>query len=923
MTVLVTGVVETGLGRKDSRAWKAWSPVYREGPNGEVITTRDDYPVRVVGGTFSAQMQPGVAVIENPDGKRYTVTVLDEDCDLWELIATAVAFPPDTSAEALASAVTTYLEENPVTSVIAEGISDSGAAGRAAVQADTDADLRSAAGASTVGAQVFTAADAAAGRDALGALGSSDIAPAVVIASGVVASLQSEITATPDGSTLRIPAGTYALTSTLSVVDKSITLDLTGVKFTRATAGVVLAASATAGTIHDVASLTPTTITEENAMPGLVIALSSSGVNAGWARGDIVRLVADDLIPGGRPGTGGNQRRTGQVFTVESVDDGEITVYGSLYDPMTTNIRVYRMKSEHKVRVIGGDVDAEGSGSGVVTFTNLVAPEIVGADMKSATGPGVAFFGCVDHVAEVKMRYGPNDPGSSLLGYGVLEVSSSRGRIRVEMLRGRHAQTAGANEVAADSASVWLYGRSYAGRVTGSAVDTASSAWGTHPESAEYVFSDITGDHCFGGIGLRGRNHDVRGASFREVNRAVWVFSHTAGGVDAESWGHDIRDVVVNGCTSASIGAIMFDINPTSGTMETRPTRLRNITIDNHAFSVVYAENCVVEVDGIKTVVGATLPDYTGMIDARNARVVGSDFRVDLRQNTSGIGLVYAVFPASDTTSEVRLSGDNEWLFTSGQTSRIAALVRRNDATEVLQIAGLALEEVPSTKVSGSSPANALYSADSYIEWRSRKVANGAIQYLSGTTIIPSGGVIQDYNTADQVTNYERVRGYWNSDVFTLISEKGGTGTVRHMQFAALGILQIYGSVQTGGSVQMRASTSSASATIAGVSGTLSSSSGVQNALLVNPTFNQSGTGGYVALLVNVTETATGSGAKKLLDLAVGSASKHSVDNTGAVFMANVASPPATPTGGGVLYVEAGALKFKGSGGTVTTLGAA
>lgn len=42
-----------------------------------------------------------------------------------------------------------------------------------------------------------------------------------------------------------------------------------------------------------------------------------------------------------------------------------------------------------------------------------------------------------------------------------------------------------------------------------------------------------------------------------------------------------------------------------------------------------------------------------------------------------------------------------------------------------------------------------------------------------------------------------------------------------------------------------------------------------------------------------------------------------------AVFLGNQAAPPATPTAGGVLYVEAGALKYKGSAGTVTTLGAA
>jgi hypothetical protein len=43
---------------------------------------------------------------------------------------------------------------------------------------------------------------------------------------------------------------------------------------------------------------------------------------------------------------------------------------------------------------------------------------------------------------------------------------------------------------------------------------------------------------------------------------------------------------------------------------------------------------------------------------------------------------------------------------------------------------------------------------------------------------------------------------------------------------------------------------------------------------------------------------------------------------TGNMFIANT-SAPATPTGGGVIYVESGALKYKGSSGTVTTLAAA
>ena len=41
------------------------------------------------------------------------------------------------------------------------------------------------------------------------------------------------------------------------------------------------------------------------------------------------------------------------------------------------------------------------------------------------------------------------------------------------------------------------------------------------------------------------------------------------------------------------------------------------------------------------------------------------------------------------------------------------------------------------------------------------------------------------------------------------------------------------------------------------------------------------------------------------------------------VYIANVTAAPAAPASGGVLYVEAGALKYRGSGGTITTLGAA
>lgn len=112
MTVTITGKVTDVTARKDSRPWRVWSPVYRQGVNGEIITVTGQ-SVKVVGGVVTIELEPGAAVIENPEGERYSVTIPNADANLWDIISAAVAFPPDTAAEALASAVTTYLEDNP------------------------------------------------------------------------------------------------------------------------------------------------------------------------------------------------------------------------------------------------------------------------------------------------------------------------------------------------------------------------------------------------------------------------------------------------------------------------------------------------------------------------------------------------------------------------------------------------------------------------------------------------------------------------------------------------------------------------------------------------------------------------------------------------------------------------------------------
>ncbi len=125
-----------------------------------------------------------------------------------------------------------------------------------------------------------------------------------------------------------------------------------------------------------------------------------------------------------------------------------------------------------------------------------------------------------------------------------------------------------------------------------------------------------------------------------------------------------------------------------------------------------------------------------------------------------------------------------------------------------------------------------------------------------------------------------------------------------------------------------------------------------QYGLYVNPTLSSAGTtnnyGAYIFLATAASTTVTNAYNLRLptktkgasgnitndyglyIDaVAQGGTLNYAIYTNGGVvrlgdyvFLANVTAP-GTPTGGGHLYVESGALKYKGSSGTITTLGAA
>jgi len=176
------------------------------------------------------------------------------------------------------------------------------------------------------------------------------------------------------------------------------------------------------------------------------------------------------------------------------------------------------------------------------------------------------------------------------------------------------------------------------------------------------------------------------------------------------------------------------------------------------------------------------------------------------------------------------------------------------------------------------------------------------------------------YNTADQTTNYERLRQYWNANTFVILSENGGTGTVRNIQIGTSGgtNLNINNAGSTSGYIQLASgkTVSGGGVDIVVSAPSLTNSSSINSVVKIAPTISQTSTAGYTALLINPTETTTGSGAKNLIDAQVGGVSKWKVRNDGVELpvQATTASAPAYVKGG--IYFDTTLNKLRVGGAT-------
>lgn len=180
------------------------------------------------------------------------------------------------------------------------------------------------------------------------------------------------------------------------------------------------------------------------------------------------------------------------------------------------------------------------------------------------------------------------------------------------------------------------------------------------------------------------------------------------------------------------------------------------------------------------------------------------------------------------------------------------------------------------------------------------RIDNAGIYTTANTTPI----IADYYNTSDQTTNYERARFEWNSNIFTIGVQKGGSGSNRSLVVRTVSRTFTISDTNsaTAGFYQMATTTGSSGAHVSIANGTtISNSSADAIFLLINPTVNQTSTASYTAFKINITETAVGSGGGKFADWQIGGVSKFTVDNTGRVsILAGLTSSKMALVGGSI-----------------------
>lgn len=371
----------------------------------------------------------------------------------------------------------------------------------------------------------------------------------------------------PDGGLGIIPAGSYILDGSILdySLNKSITLDFTGAVVTGTGSSSGFSFNGSFGTTYTVSAIT-TALSNAgewgNNGENMYYTQITTNAATGWKKGDLVKLVSDDIDNEHDPSA--NARSSESMYVLES---SGTTVYlrGEPRCPYNTanNIRVAKWSSA-RLRIIGGmfqcsDAMLDGSTInpvGVLRLQWLAAARLEGIHVKQAAGPGITLSKCygvrvLDY--NIDLSYDGSDTQQNIFyGYGINDDSEYTIVDRMLARRVRHAYTSSGSGITTAGSNLRDYGRTFGSLVMNSICWGATqSSFDTH-EGAEHVeFLNCISYEGYGAFGLRGSRNRITNCKIigRHHAGAITMWDYSGSRCNENV----ISGLYVNGCKASSI----------------------------------------------------------------------------------------------------------------------------------------------------------------------------------------------------------------------------------------------------------------------------------------------------------------------------------------------------------------------------------
>lgn len=570
--------------------------------------------------------------------------------------------------------------------------------------------------------------------------------------------INAAIGAAPDFATILFPAGkTFKVNGTIGNQGKSLTFEAYGAKFVQGSANPIVYLQGEYEPSVAVSSITSVLIDGGVAanIPGIRV-ITSAPFNV--SKGEVIKVYSDDPLKGTRldvDPTPPAMYRAGQFGSVQEVSGNTITITGAMRDPMTTRVRVSRLKPI-ACHWRGGEFTGLTSApSSLIQLFNMIDSSIEDTHVTQAGGQSISLQGNYGYkVRNNRLDFSLNMPEDGFFGYGVNANTNEFGIVESNVISmSRHAFSTTVSTTLVTDDIPQRHGREYGTRVSNNlATGGTSTAYDTHSNAQEVSFINNHADSSFMGYGIRGRACQIIGCSASNVRFGFRLFSDSGGG---ESYHHMIQGLKLDK-VSERVGevAVRFGVgHPNLDVLDRNPSFIDDLFVTDCAGTGLNITNATVRGGLISIKFTGAVPGktfYTFNNSHFTVEKLHSDF-----VSTTGVGATLASVNGSNCILEadvMRVTG------ASALSDRLASGIQAS-GTPALRIADFNWDYLPSNADNVFPVASV-----GYCDY-SATVGNS-----TNRTNYYRGPAANDANLIEKAVRFTR------KDVITIVS--AGTGAV-------------------------------------------------------------------------------------------------------------------------------------------------